>query len=80
MHTVIINNATYNTGHLHISSLAYRKHRHHYNCNMNFRLSLVGASMIFVYQMKIIFFKKTYAEKEGSTLLSLGNRCIKDAR
>ena len=55
MHMVTINNATCNTGHLHISSLAYSEHRHHQNQKINFRLYLVKASMKCVYQAKIDF-------------------------
>ena len=44
MHMVTINNATCNTGHLHVSSLAYSEHRHQQNYRINFRLCLGEAS------------------------------------
>ena len=49
MHMVTINNNTkYDTGHLHISLLAYDEHRHHQYYVMNFKLSLVDANVTFV--------------------------------
>ena len=55
MHMVAINKAMCDTGHLHISSLAYSEHRHHQNDKINFRLYLVKASVKFAYQAKIDF-------------------------
>ena len=55
MHTVTINNATCNIGNLHISSLAYSKHGHHWNHKTNFRLHLAMARAKFVYQINTNF-------------------------
>ena len=56
MHMVTINNnATCNTGHLHISSLAYSKHRCHQNYNKNFEVCPTEAGANFVHQAKIDF-------------------------
>ena len=45
MHTITINNATCNTGHMHVSSLTCSEHGHHQNYKMNLRLHLAMASV-----------------------------------
>ena len=45
MHTIAINNAMYDTGDLHISSLTCSEHRHCQNYKINLRLHLVIASV-----------------------------------
>ena len=40
-----LNNAMYNTGHLHISSLTHSEHGHHQNYEVNYGLHLVKASV-----------------------------------
>ena len=52
MHMITINNATCNTGHLHISSLSHSEHRHHQDYKINYRLHLAIASVRSLYLMK----------------------------
>ena len=49
MHTITINNATFNTGHLHVSSLTCSEHGHCLNYKINLRLHLAMASAKSVY-------------------------------
>ena len=44
MNMLTINNATCDTGHLHISSLTYSEHGHHQNYDVNYRLYLVKSN------------------------------------
>ena len=52
MHTITINNATCNTGHLHVSSLTCSEHRHSQSYKINLRLHLGMASVKSVYLVK----------------------------
>ena len=52
MHMITINNATCNTGHLHISSLTCSGHGHCQNYKIYLRLHLVMAGVKSVYKVK----------------------------
>ena len=52
MHTITINNAMYDTGHLHVSSLTCSECGHCQIYKINFRLHLVMASVKSVYWAK----------------------------
>ena len=49
MHTITINNAICDTGHLHVSSLTCSEHGHCQNHKINLRFHLVVASVKSVY-------------------------------
>ena len=52
MHMITINNATCDTGHLHVSSLIHSEHRHCQDYKINYRLYLVIASAKSLHLMK----------------------------
>ena len=64
MHTITINNATCNTGHLHVSSLTHSEHRHHQDYKLNYRLHLLVGSAKSLHltnnKLKCMDNKKTY--------------------
>ena len=49
MHMITINNATCNTGHLHVSSLTCIEHGNHQNYKINLKLNLAMARAKSVY-------------------------------
>ena len=49
MHMITINNATCNTGHLHISSLTHNEDGHHHNYEVNYNIYLVKSNVKFLH-------------------------------